>query len=63
MPSCDLQLEESLSATCYPQQCMATDELLDPQMGLVYCEEPVTVMGTFYDSEMYMGQSGPYFIV
>jgi hypothetical protein len=42
---------------------MATDELLDPQMGLVYHEELVMVMDTFYDLEMYMGQSGPYFIV
>ncbi|KAG1842549.1 hypothetical protein F4604DRAFT_1689889 [Suillus subluteus] len=61
MPSRNYQLEGSSSATCYPQQGMATDELLDPQMGLVYREEPATITGTFYDSETYMGQSGPYF--
>ncbi|KAG2363761.1 hypothetical protein BDR07DRAFT_1483249 [Suillus spraguei] len=62
-PPHNFQLEGPSSATGYPQQGMATDELLNPQLGLAYQEGLTTNAGTFYDGlDIYSNQPEPYYI-
>ncbi|KAG1858645.1 hypothetical protein C8R48DRAFT_674225 [Suillus tomentosus] len=54
-------LEGPSSATCYLQQGMAADKLLNPQMGLAY-QEGLPANAGFYDLNIYLNQPETYYI-